>query len=79
MYTTGDEKCLARGYLTLLFKVNHQSQLTDFIFSEILDIENARIDTKINIISCIQPKIREVMQKLAFDLDIQNQPSKSVN
>ena len=47
MYTTGDEKCLARGYLTLIFKVNHKSQLTDFIFSEIVDIENARNYTKI--------------------------------
>ena len=33
--------------LTSIFKVNHQGQVTDFGSSEILDIVNVRIDTKI--------------------------------
>ena len=30
---------------------------------DILDLENVRIDTKINFVSCLQPEIRKVMQK----------------
>ena len=33
--------------LTLKIKVNHQGQVTENSFFEILDIENVRIDTKI--------------------------------
>ena len=33
--------------LTFISKVNHQGQVTDFGFSEIIDIVNVRIDTKI--------------------------------
>ena len=33
--------------LTLKINVNHQGQVADFGFFEILDIENVRIDTKI--------------------------------
>jgi len=32
---------------TLNIKVNHQGQVTENIFSEILDIENVKINTKI--------------------------------
>ena len=50
--------------LTFIFKVNHQGQVTDFGFSEILDIVNVRIDTKIKSVACIQPelRIRKVIQ-----------------
>ena len=48
--------------LTFIFKVNHQSQVTDFRFFEILDLANVRIDTKIKSVACIQPEIRKVKQ-----------------
>ena len=48
--------------LTFIFKVNHQGHVTDFRFSEILDLENVRIDTKIKSVACIQPEIRKVIQ-----------------
>ena len=47
--------------LTLKIKVNHQGQVTDFEFFEILDIENVRIDTKIESIAGIQPEISKVI------------------
>ena len=46
----------------LIFKVNHQGQVTDFGFSEILDIVNVRIDTKIKSAACIQSELRKVIQ-----------------
>ena len=54
--------------LTFIFKVNHRSQVTDFGFSEILDLANVRIDTKIESVACIQPKIRKVIQLLCVTL-----------
>ena len=45
----------------LKIKVNYQSQVTDFEFSEILDIVNFRIDTKIKSVACIQPELRKVI------------------
>ena len=47
--------------LTLKIKVNHQGQVADFGFFEILDIENVRIDTKIESIVGIQPEISKVI------------------
>ena len=47
--------------LTLKIKVNYQGQMTDFGFSEILDIVNIRIDTKIKSVACIQPELRKVI------------------
>ena len=47
--------------LTLKIKVNHQSQVADFGFFEILDIENVRINTKIQSIVGIQPEISKVI------------------
>ena len=46
--------------LTLKIKVNHQGQVTENRFFEILDIENVRIDTKIEPIAGIQPEISKV-------------------
>ena len=47
--------------LTFIFMVNHQSQVTDFGFSEILNIVNVRIDTKIKSVACIQLELRKVI------------------
>ena len=47
--------------LTLKIKVNHQDQVTDFGIFEILDIENIRIDTKIESVAGIQPEISKVI------------------
>ena len=47
--------------LTLKIKINHQGQVINFGFVEILDIENVRIDTKIESISGIQPEISKVI------------------
>ena len=50
--------------LTLIFKVNHQGQVIDLGFYEILDINNVRIDTKIeSSITSLQPEISMVIQK----------------
>ena len=62
MFTTRDTKGHTQMCLTFIFKVNHQGQVTDFGFSEILDIVNFRIDTKIKSAACIQPKLRKVIQ-----------------
>ena len=40
-------------FLTFIFKVNHQGQVTDFKFSEIHDIDNVRIDSEIKSAACI--------------------------
>ena len=47
--------------LTLKINVNHQGQVADFGFFEIFDIENVRIDTKIESIVGIQPEISKVI------------------
>ena len=54
--------------LTFIFKVNHQGQVTDFMFSEILDLGNVRIDTKIKSVACIQPEMRKVIQLICMTL-----------
>ena len=62
MFTTRDMKGYTQTCLTLIFKVSHQGQVTDFGLSEILDLENVRIDTKIKSAACIQPELRKVIQ-----------------
>ena len=42
-------------------KINHQSQVIENGFYEILDIDNVRIDTKIESISSIQPEKSKVI------------------
>ena len=49
-------------------KVNHQGQVTDFVFSEIHDIVNVRIDTKIKSTACIQPEMTKVIGKMCMTL-----------
>ena len=54
--------------LTFIFKVNHQDQVIDFEFFEILGIVDVRIDTKIKSAACIQPEIRKVLQCMCVTL-----------
>ena len=61
MFATRNMKGLGKRCLTLNFKINHQGQVTEFGFSEILDIVNVRIDSKIKSVSCIQPELREAI------------------
>ena len=49
--------------VTLSSKVNRQGYRIVFKIFDILDIENVRIDTKINFVSRLQPEIWKVMQK----------------
>ena len=49
--------------VTLSFKVNRQSHIIFVNIFDIYDLENVGIDTKINFVSCLQPKLRKVMQK----------------
>ena len=68
MFTTRDTKSHTQICLTFIFKVNHQGQVTDFRFSEILDLANVRIDTKIKSVACIQPEMRKVIQLICVTL-----------
>ena len=52
---------LKKSGLTLKIKVKHQGQVTKNGFSEILDLEYVRFDTKIESIAGIQPEISKVM------------------
>ena len=54
--------------LTLKIKVNRQGQVTELGFSEFLDIENVRIDTKIGSIACTQPEISKVIGQMCMTL-----------
>ena len=47
--------------LTLKFKVNCQSQVISFIFFEILDLKQVRIDTENLSLLNIEPEIRKVI------------------
>ena len=62
MFTTRDTKGHTQMGLTFIFKVNHQGHVTDSGFSEIVDLANVRIDTKIKPVARIQPEIRKVIQ-----------------
>ena len=62
MFTTRDTKGHTQMCLTFIFKVNYQGHVTDFGFSEIFDLANVRIDTKIKSVACIHPEIRKVIQ-----------------
>ena len=62
MFGTGDKKGHTQICLTFIFKVNHQGQVIYSRFSEISDIENVRIDTKIKSAARMQPDIIKVIQ-----------------
>ena len=49
--------------VTLSSKVNRQGHVIFFHIFDIPDLENVKIDTKINFVSCLQREIRKVMQK----------------
>ena len=49
--------------MTSSFKVNRQGHAFVFNIFDILDLDNVRIDTKIDFVSCLQPEIWKVMQK----------------
>ena len=68
MFTTRDTEGHTQMCLTFIFKVNHQGQVTDFRFSEILDIVNVRIDTKIKSAACMLPVLRKVIQWMCVTL-----------
>ena len=68
MFTTRDTKGHTQMCLTFIFKVNRQGQVTGLGFSEILDIVNVRIDTKIKSAACIQPELRKVIQWMCVTL-----------
>ena len=68
MFTTRDTRGYTQMRLTFIFKVNYQGQVTDFRFSEILDIVNVRINTKIKSAACIQPELRKVIQWMCVTL-----------
>ena len=57
-----NNKNFKRIGLTLKIKVNRQDQVTELGFSEFLDFENVRIDTKIESIECTQPEISKVIR-----------------
>ena len=65
--------------LTLKIKVSHQGQVNEHGFSEILDIENVKIDTKIESIACIQPEICKVIGKSCMTLSSKNKRFRYVN
>ena len=63
--------------LTLKIKVNRQGQVTEFGFSEFFDVENVRIDTKIESIACTQLEISKVIgRENVYDLEFQGQSFK---
>ena len=68
MFTTRDTKDQTQICLTFIFKVNHQGQVHDFRFSEILDTVNVRIDTKIKSAACMQLKLGKVIQWMCVTL-----------
>ena len=68
MLTTRDTKGHTKICLTFIFKINYQGHVTDFGFSEILNLAYVRINTKIKSVACIQPKIRKVIQWMCVTL-----------
>ena len=68
MFTTIDTKGHRQMCLIFIFKVKHQGQVIGSGFSEILDLANVRIDTKIKSVACIQPEIRKVKQIICVTL-----------
>ena len=63
MFATGDMKGHAKKCLT------DRGQVIDFEFSEILDLNNVRIDTKVKSASCIQPELMKVIQWMCVTLN----------
>ena len=79
MYTTREKWGHVGVCLTLIFKVKGHGHEIYFSFFDIPDLQNARIDTKIKSVSCLQPEITKVIPVHVYDLDFQGQPSRSRN
>ena len=77
MYTTRDKRGHVGVWLTLIFKVIRQGHEIYFNLFDIFDLDNARIDTKIKSVPCLQPEITKVIPVHMYDLDFQGQPSRS--
>ena len=73
MYATKDKNGHKKVSLTLKFKVNCQGQVIDFVFFEIHDLENIRIDTEILSVPYIQPAIWKVIIVYMYDLEFEGQ------
>ena len=54
MYTTNDKKGQIKVSITLIFWVNPQGQVNNFVFFEIPDLEKVRYNTKIKSVVYIQ-------------------------
>ena len=65
--------------LTLKINVNHQGQVADFGFFEILNIENVRIDTKIESVAGILPEISKVIWRMCMTLSFKIKRWRYVN
>ena len=56
-------KVIVETCLTLSSKVKRQGHRIYFNIFDILDLENVRIDTKIEVVSCLELDIRKVIHK----------------
>ena len=65
--------------MTLKIKVNHQGYLIKNGISEMLDIDNVRIDTKIESKDSIEPEISKVICKKCLTLSLAVQRLRYVN
>ena len=59
------------------FKVNHECQVINFNLSEILDLENVRIDPKNKIAAYIQPELKKDHTMIVCDPNFKAQLSRS--
>ena len=55
-HTAGDKQGHMKS-MTLSFKVKRQGHVFVFNIFDIPDLENVKIDTKIDFVSCLQPEI----------------------
>ena len=65
--------------MTLIVKVKGQGHKINFSFFDIPDLKNARIDTKIELVSRFLQEVTKVIHVHIYDLDFQGQPSRSEN
>ena len=75
MYTAKDNKDHITVSLTLTFEVKCQGQVIGFVFFEILDLKNVRIDTEI--LSLLYKQPEKVIIVYIYDLGFEGQPSRS--
>ena len=61
LYTAGDKKGPTINLCDLEFQDQPSRSHDFFNIFDIHDLENVRIDTEINFVSCLQPEMRKVM------------------